>query len=827
MTAQRPRDAAPEAPYTGPLGVTRREGAFVTGTDGIARRVDLVRQVNVLTDPLLARQCLEGTIHRAGDHDLAVAFVYHDPSARRFALVVPAARAHDELGLRAELLTRLAGDSAEALPGYVREARTVIGPAGLRRYLEEAGRPAASDPRAEAQLRAMEAREEKLHKLSQELTRREDELTAAQADVDTRAQELDRRAAELSAREDALAAEELAMRANIAALGSRETRLQVREEAFERRAHEAVPAAPDRSRPPTATPPPDAAPSAGDARFDERVEVDLDDLAPDAEAPATTAELPAPPPPPPPSPEDRGRRAARPDRPAIAVLDGEVRVWLQGTTDVAAQLAGATVVPVLQVDPDGALPLALLTLRGESGAPTYARIVLDVTAPEEREVLASLARDFRVLAEVVSAPGRPLGATALGAPCEHNAARALEVLTARPAGDPAERADVAGRLRAQGLTFADGLAPVPLHDEHALLSAAGVTAALAAVEPLLERPRLERYVLAHGVSLSQVESFTKRLGLAALRCGVVPSAAFVRRALELGVAADERALAARALTAYARTCEGGVAAVGRSPAEASRAWGALLAWSTPLGVAAPEAVRLAIASVYDPDDPASVHPPESRTAPAPAAFPAMTDAELIAWIDHPDARLPAARELARRDGARHEAVIGRALRMLPAARVAELAAEMVRGGDALGDVWVELLASRRRAVAAVAAAGAGVLKLRRALSPLVQRAFARDNRDWRLAAWAAGEFGVAAVRALVRAESPDPERLAWVLAHAVRCGAVKEIERARAEAPAVFLEAATRALALQDEIRAWDEALRRGEGEIESIVHPVVTRAAG
>jgi hypothetical protein len=525
------------------------------------------------------------------------------------------------------------------------------------------------------------------------------------------------------------------------------------------------------------------------------------------------------------APEDRARWAARGDRPYVAVVEGEVRVWFQGTPEVSAQLSGSTVLPVLQIDPDAAFPHALLTLRGESGAPVYTRVALDVTRPEDRAVLESLARDFRVRAEVVSALGRALGATALGAPCEQNAARALEVLTLRAPGDADASAAAIDHLRTHGLTLSDGLDPIPLGDEHALVSAGGVSSALQSVEALLEPARLDRYVLAHGVSVSQVESFTKRLGLAALRCGVVPSEAFIRRALTLGVATDERALAARALTAYARTCEGGVSSIGRTARDASRAWGPLLAWSARLGVPPSEAVRTAIGSVYDPDDPESVHPPESRTAPAPDAYPAMTDAELSAWIDHPEARLPAARELARRDASKHEAVIGRALRMLPAARVAELAAELVRGGDALGDVWVELLSSRRRTVAAVATVGAGVLKLRRALTPLVQRSFAKDNRDWRLAAWATGEFGVAAVRALVRAETPDPERLAWVLGHTIRCGAAKELERARAEAPPVFQDAATRALALQDEIRAWDEALRRGEGELEALVRPVLARA--
>jgi hypothetical protein len=839
MSSQRPRDPGPEAPYAGPLGATRREAAFVTTSEGAARRVELVRQVNALTDPLLARQALEGTLHRAGEHDLAVPFVYHDPTARRFALVVPAARAHEELTLRAELLARLASDPSESIPAYVRDARAVVGAGGLRRHLEEARPPLASDPRVEAQHRALEAREEKLHKRAQEITRREDELAAAQGELDARAQELDRQAAEVSAREEAVGAEELAMRANMAALGSREARLHAREEEVERRARpaaERVAAPHDPSEALTHRPPvveeDDGGRHSREIVLEERLEVDLHDLAPapadaarnDAAPPVTgeapvAAALAV-------APEERARWAARGDRPYVAVVEGEVRVWFQGTPEVSAQLAGATVVPVLQVDPDGALPHALLTLRGESGAPVYTRVALDVTRPEDRAVLESLARDFRVRAEVVSALGRALGATALGAPCEHNAARALEVLTQRPAGDADAAAAAIDRLRAHGLALADGLAPVPLGDEHALTSAAGVAAALAAVEPLLDRARLDRYVLAHGVSVSQVESFTKRLGLAALRCGVVPSGAFTRRALELGVAADERALAARALTAYARTCEGGVASIGRSPRDASRAWGPLLAWAAGLGVAPSDAVRAAIGGLYDPDDAESVHPPESRTAPGADAYGAMTDAELTAWIDHPDARLPAARELARRDASKHEAVIGRALRMLPAPRVAELAAELVRGGDALGDVWVELLSSRRRAVAAVAAVGAGVLKLRRALTPLVQRCLAKDNRDWRLAAWATGEFGAAAVRSLVRAEAPDPERLAWVLAHTIRCGAAKELERARAEAPAVFQDAATRALALQDEIRAWDEALRRGEGELEAIVHPVLARAA-
>jgi hypothetical protein len=805
-----------------------------------------VRQVNALTDPLIARQALEGSLHRVGELDLAVPFVYHDPTARRFALVVPLARAHEELTLRAELLTRMATEHVDWLPAYVREARTVVGPAGLRRYLEEAARGTVSDPRVEARQRALDAREEKLHKLAQEIARREDELAAAQGELDARTLELDRRAAELAAREESLASEELAMRANMAALNSRETRLHAREEALERRARtEAIDGEALEGRSPVRAEE-DRSHCSREIGFDERLEVADDDLAPvgvsERERVSSTGPLRVAVAPPSSEgsaryaaegpgdlragvPEERARGAVHADRPYIAVVEGEVRVWFQGTPDVAAQLAAATVVPVLQIDPDGVHPHALLTLRGESGAPVYTRLPLDVTRPEDRAVIESLARDFRVRAEVVNPSGRTLGATALSAPCEQNAARVLEELTRRSVGDPEVSTAALEALRTQGIVPPEGLGSIPLGDEHVLTTATGVSSALVAFEPLLDRSTLDRYVLANGVSISQVESFTKRLCLAALRCGVVPSKSFIQRALELGVATDERALAARALTAYARTCEGGVSAIGRTPAEASRAWRPLLAWAERLGLIPSEAVRLAIAAVYDPDDPESVHPPESRPAPSVDAYATMTDDELTRWIDHPEARFFAARELARRDASKHEAIIGRALRMLPAPRVAELAAELLRGGDALGDVWVELLASRRRAVAAVATVGAALLKLRRALSPLVQRVFARDNRDWHLAAWATGEFGGAAVRALARTETLEPERLAWALGHAIRCGAAREIERLQAEASPVFRGAITRALALQDEIHAWNDALRRGEGELGTIVQPLLARA--
>ena len=115
-----------EPVYSGALAASRRDIAFVTDSDGGARRVELVVAINARTDPGLADQARAGALHRFEPLELAVPFTYHDPEERRFVLVVPSARGHEELPLRIELLRRLAEERAE-IPKYVRAAETVVG----------------------------------------------------------------------------------------------------------------------------------------------------------------------------------------------------------------------------------------------------------------------------------------------------------------------------------------------------------------------------------------------------------------------------------------------------------------------------------------------------------------------------------------------------------------------------------------------------------------------------------------------------------------------------------------------------------------------------
>ncbi len=802
-----------DPPYTGTLGSTRREVVFVPTPEGGARRVEIVRGVNAVTDPVLARQALEGTLHRHGDHDLAVPFVFHDPGARRFALVIPAGLAHRELTLRAEMLTGLAADTTEPLPAYVREARTVLGAAGLRRWMEEPDERAARDDLA--------AREERVRRRAEEVTRREsDALVREDA---------------LTAREESVAQEELAMRANMAALSAREAKLRVREEAAaaEREAPEAEPS--------MVIEPEVAVPTAASHASDDSMELEPDELTgrlslPRSEPAADEAEiepepdelaaeevspveemLSAPP------PEELMRPSPRSTTPWAAVVDGTVRLWCPGTSETAIVVSGDDVSVRVQVAADGTQPLALLALlRGDSE--TIARVVLDLRSPEDRAVLESLARVFRVRVEVVSVTGRSIASHVLGAPCEPVAQRALEVLGERAAVDEAITAESSKLLREGVASEVDASAALP-DDERDLSTAAGVTRALAAYEPLLEAERVARASLTTGVPVAQIEAAAKRLILAALRVGAALPRSYVERAIRAGVVPDEATLVTRGMQAYRRSVDAGIATIGRSRADASVAWGPLLEAARRLELPIDGTVRAAVAAVWDPDDPSSIAPPDDRAAPSSIA--SMDLGERLGWITHPAVRWDVARSLAGSEAPSHIPALRLALHRLPAAECVRLAAELLAHGDALTDLWVELLSSPRPALVGLGATVAGLLKLRRALTPLVQRALSPQEEAWRLMGWAAGSFGPALVRAVRSPEGAPVDRLAWVLAHAVAQGGAKEMERARQGAEALFAQGATRALALQDEVQRWTAALREGRGdtEIERAIGPLLRRA--
>lgn len=225
-----------EPPYDGAPGRTRLRSIHVPLPSGFVRTVQVYDVVNVGTDPNLREPALGGALHRFETGEvLAVPFVYHDPGAKKLALVVPEVLRHEELRLRAKHLEALADHADQPIPSYVREATCVIGVSELRAYLERPNTTAALGEivelqkeitTREAQLEtrgqdieiqseALTQREARLHQRAEQVTRREDELRAygeeieaAQADVAMREQELESRFESLRQREAELATRE-------------------------------------------------------------------------------------------------------------------------------------------------------------------------------------------------------------------------------------------------------------------------------------------------------------------------------------------------------------------------------------------------------------------------------------------------------------------------------------------------------------------------------------------------------------------------------------------------------------------------------------------
>ncbi|HJL18507.1 MAG TPA: hypothetical protein RMH99_22800 [Sandaracinaceae bacterium LLY-WYZ-13_1] len=220
-------------------GRTHLKSVHVPLPNGFVRTVQVYDKVNVATDPHLREPALAGALHRfETGEELAVPFVYHDPNARKLALVVPEVLRHQELQLRADLIEELAGHTGAAIPSYVREAKVVVGVPELTAYLESPDasaalgevvqREQALEQRArdvEIQGEALTQREARLQQRAEQVTRREDELRvygeeleAAQADLAMRERELESRLEVLRQREA-----EVAKRAEAAQPPSAET----------------------------------------------------------------------------------------------------------------------------------------------------------------------------------------------------------------------------------------------------------------------------------------------------------------------------------------------------------------------------------------------------------------------------------------------------------------------------------------------------------------------------------------------------------------------------------------------------------------------------
>jgi hypothetical protein len=114
------------------------ERVRVFGRDSEPVEAEVYRVVNVAENPELREAALRGTLHRLDDGEVIdVPFIYHDPVAQRFVLVIPHAARGRELSERAKLLDSLMKEHEEDVPDYLRHFVIVFGRHGLDRYLED------------------------------------------------------------------------------------------------------------------------------------------------------------------------------------------------------------------------------------------------------------------------------------------------------------------------------------------------------------------------------------------------------------------------------------------------------------------------------------------------------------------------------------------------------------------------------------------------------------------------------------------------------------------------------------------------------------------
>ena len=128
-----------QQPYTGPSGRTRVERVRVFRTGREPAELEVFRVLDVEAYPALRESALNGSLHELEDGEpVDVPFIYHDPAAFQFVLVIPDGARSRELSERAKLLDSLMKEHEEDVPDYVRHFAIVHGSKGLATYVSEA-----------------------------------------------------------------------------------------------------------------------------------------------------------------------------------------------------------------------------------------------------------------------------------------------------------------------------------------------------------------------------------------------------------------------------------------------------------------------------------------------------------------------------------------------------------------------------------------------------------------------------------------------------------------------------------------------------------------
>lgn len=783
-----------EGPYQGALGRTRAETVQVWMPDGRVRALPVYVGIDSSTDGGLVALARAGALHQVAEGvALAIPFIFHDPHARLFLLVIPEALRHQALALRAEWMTRLAADAEHSVPAYVREVEVVIGSSALAARLDGSSLPAdfgiSSDAMFAARMEALAERERDLSRRERLLrTREQVELTPSRAVEDTELEEVDddsalayERAvvqAELELTDDEANSEEGEFE-TVEASGVEEGLVEDADDQVEEVEDieaESVASEDDGTYD-------DDLGSSGEQTvaalvIDDHTGFDADALEGIASPPEAFIN----------NPELQL---------FLSAIAGQVWLFVRGRPPLMRE--GAEIELLLQIDPDAEVLVPLVTLVFDTaGSPEVRRGVVDCIDPEQREALRALGRKFRVQLVSWSPDGSLDHWATLEAPRESNARAIVAMLEEHPELSHARFRGAGERLLAAPPPWRDLTHPFQPDDANEQpLTATEAAVLLDELAEWLQPERRDRLRLALCVSDEVVDARTVQSLSYALDWGLALPAPLVERAIALGIADDEQALLMRRIAGLSRTSReaehGGLEA-----AVLHRLWSEALE----------QAARLGVALSDDALEAAKLHGGERAQqhadALAPSHDPSLDPLREQLTAEQPEEQ--ALSELLSRGGYRDLIDACRASERLGPEAAARLFAQVARRPDSVAaDALLSLLTLaeplRVRAGAALALAER---RAAAAIDELALRVAHEAEGEWPIFARAMGRYGAGSFRAIARAlteHDVSEERSVLVLAHLALHGARSQLRAKTRVEDAKEAQLAERALTLAGELK--------------------------
>jgi hypothetical protein len=862
-------DLGLDAPYTGAAGQTRFENVHLILTSGVCSSVPVCRVVNTQTHPELRDRAVAGTLHRLGDgRELALPFVFHDPEARKFALVLPAALAHTELKEWARLMDAIADDTQHPVPMYVRDSTTVIGWLALRCFMNADADVSAASPRAtEAMFAELADREQLLARRERDLveqeralTRMADLLTVRESEVLRHEDQIETARVDLELREQEMLEQQRARHEAVPLLGGTSwTPVGVvntpppeqTEEAVEALAAAGGAGATSGSRPPPlpglrfrSAPPPlplrsrlqQRPPPLAGVRSTSSTASDAELAVPDSELPARQVPsvpppLPHAPPsarsarsesevPPPATPRDAQPEVAPPPhfrelrvgQMTAKLVDDELWLFAHIDEQRSAAYRQGIELYVQYVELEG-YPVVLLSAVHQSHEAQALRTALDGYSHGDQRVLEHLSRSFRARIALYVG-GLYLDTTTVASLREGVAQAISERLSLLPSERPTliSTAEALARVQHDPPSLTNDDLPFgPARREAS--TTATVQAAVEQLSSWLRPEKLAEATLTYCVPRNVIDATLRRVLRAAVAFGIALPEDLVQRAVEHRAARDVPSMLRTQLAGFKHRVEQGENDLGATATRKN--WEQLLALAAEHEVEVDDATR---SLVIAPPTRPSQRPPSTRP---PRPLQMLSSNDLRARLKNPPERLEAIRELCvRGHAASLELVLG-ALHTLNALELPPAVACLLAFGDAAGDGLIAALQAPDPRLRQLAALALGRLKLRRALLPLLKQLEVEASDIHPELSRALGDFGPAAVRPLARAHAlatgDQSERLIAAMAHVANHGAAKEVERLENDADGSVAQAARRAMAKRSRLEWEDLAVREqrslGEGQ--------------